>query len=139
MLIMQDANNLDIAQVSQEQFDKIMFLINKGQEEGAKLEVGGKRYGNSCLVDQVNANQEVHRHAYVAPVFCLLPLVFHRIESSILMSHNLLCTCGNEDRECLERPVCVPASVGVSNLEPGMHYRREGLLCTAHGLQQCHR
>lgn len=66
MLIMQDANNWDIAQVSQEQLDKIMFLINKGQEEGAKLEVGGKRYGNSCLADQVNANQEVHRHAYVA-------------------------------------------------------------------------
>ena len=33
------------AQVSQEQFDKIMFLINKGREEGAKLEVGGERYG----------------------------------------------------------------------------------------------
>ena len=33
------------AQVSQEQFDKIMFLINKGVEEGAKLEFGGKRYG----------------------------------------------------------------------------------------------
>ena len=33
------------AQVSQEQFDKIMFLINKGIEEGAKLEIGGKRYG----------------------------------------------------------------------------------------------
>ena len=32
-------------QVSQEQFDKIMFLVNKGIEEGAKLEFGGKRYG----------------------------------------------------------------------------------------------
>ncbi len=31
--------------MSQEQFDKIMFLINKGREEGAKLEVGGERYG----------------------------------------------------------------------------------------------
>ncbi len=31
--------------MSQEQFDKIMFLINKGVEEGAKLEFGGKRYG----------------------------------------------------------------------------------------------
>ena len=37
-------------QVSQEQFDKIMFLINKGVEEGAKLEVGGKRYGAALLV-----------------------------------------------------------------------------------------
>ena len=51
MLKMLDANSWDIAQVSQEQFDKIMFLINKGQEEGAKLEVGGKRYGNSCRAD----------------------------------------------------------------------------------------
>ena len=32
-------------QVSQEQFDKIMALIQSGIEEGAKLEVGGKRYG----------------------------------------------------------------------------------------------
>ena len=31
------------------------------------------------------------------------------------MSQNLFGTCSNEDRECLERPVCVPASVGMSN------------------------
>lgn len=41
------------AQVSQEQFDKIMFLINKGVEEGAKLEVGGKRYGAALLAATV--------------------------------------------------------------------------------------
>ena len=34
-------------QVSQEQFDKIMGLIQTGIDEGAKLEVGGKRYGMS--------------------------------------------------------------------------------------------
>ena len=39
------------AQVSQEQFDKIMFLVNKGIEEGAKLEFGGKRYGARKPVD----------------------------------------------------------------------------------------
>ncbi|CAL8465907.1 g5443 [Coccomyxa elongata] len=33
-------------QVSQEQFDKILGLINKGVEEGAKLETGGKRHGD---------------------------------------------------------------------------------------------
>ena len=42
------------AQVSQEQFDKIMFLINKGVEEGAKLEVGGKRYGADFLAIPVS-------------------------------------------------------------------------------------
>ena len=41
-------------QVSQEQFDKIMFLINKGIEEGAKLEVGGKRYGAALLAIPVS-------------------------------------------------------------------------------------
>ena len=41
-------------QVSQEQFDKIMFLINKGVEEGAKLEVGGKRYGAVLLANPVS-------------------------------------------------------------------------------------
>ena len=40
--------------MSQEQFDKIMFLINKGVEEGAKLEVGGKRYGAALLAVPVS-------------------------------------------------------------------------------------
>lgn len=31
------------AQVDQEQFDKIMRLINSGKEQGAKLKCGGKR------------------------------------------------------------------------------------------------
>ena len=45
-----------VAQVSQEQFDKIMFLINKGREEGAKLEIGGKRYGGLALADSPYSN-----------------------------------------------------------------------------------
>ena len=41
-------------QVSQEQYDKIMFLIKKGREEGAKLEVGGERYGVlACITSLV--------------------------------------------------------------------------------------
>ena len=36
--------------MSQEQFDKIMGLIQSGIEQGAKLEVGGKRYGTRRTV-----------------------------------------------------------------------------------------
>ena len=49
------------AQVSQEQFDKIMFLINKGVEEGAKLEVGGKRYGAALLAVPVTPTLRMMR------------------------------------------------------------------------------
>lgn len=43
-------------QISKEQFDKILDYVKKGQEEGAKLEYGGKQIGESdasldpCLV-----------------------------------------------------------------------------------------
>lgn len=37
------------AQVSQEQFDKIMGLIDTGVKQGAKLETGGKRHGAPSL------------------------------------------------------------------------------------------
>lgn len=33
-------------QVSKEQFDKILDMIKKGEEQGAKLETGGKRHGD---------------------------------------------------------------------------------------------
>lgn len=33
-------------QVSKEQFDKILGMIKQGEEQGAKLECGGKRFGD---------------------------------------------------------------------------------------------
>jgi len=36
-------------QATKKQFDKIMYYIKKGQEEGAKLLLGGKRWGNKGL------------------------------------------------------------------------------------------
>ena len=35
-----------VAQVSKEQFDKILGMIKQGEEQGAKLECGGKRLGD---------------------------------------------------------------------------------------------
>lgn len=37
-----------MCQVSKQQFEKILEYIQKGQEEGAKLEYGGKRIGVHC-------------------------------------------------------------------------------------------
>ena len=62
------------AQVSQEQFDKIMFLINKGVEEGAKLEVGGKRYGAALLAVPV---PPLCVHAKGLAAFQTVPLSSH--------------------------------------------------------------
>ena len=37
---------LPFPQVSQEQFEKILDYIKRGEEQGAKLETGGKRVGD---------------------------------------------------------------------------------------------
>lgn len=36
-------------QIDEEQFNKVMSLVESGIQEGAKLEIGGKRYGNEGL------------------------------------------------------------------------------------------
>ncbi|CAK0737958.1 Aldehyde dehydrogenase 2 member B4, mitochondrial [Coccomyxa viridis] len=65
-------------QVSQEQFDKIMFLINKGVEEGAKLEVGGKRYGEKgyfvqpTVFSNVTDDMTIARDEIFGPVQSIL-------------------------------------------------------------------
>ncbi|XP_060073179.1 aldehyde dehydrogenase 1A1-like [Ylistrum balloti] len=41
-----DSRSMSGPQVDQEQFDKIMALIDSGVQQGAKLECGGKRHGN---------------------------------------------------------------------------------------------
>ena len=38
--------NYTIFKVDQDQFDKIMDLIESGKKEGAKLEIGGGRHGD---------------------------------------------------------------------------------------------
>ena len=39
-------NNSSVIQVSKEQFDKILDMCKQGEEQGAKLECGGKRLGD---------------------------------------------------------------------------------------------
>ena len=41
-----DENTQQGAQISQEQFDKILGYIDSGVKEGAKLVTGGKRWGD---------------------------------------------------------------------------------------------
>jgi len=43
-------NDCDFSsQIDQEQFDKILDLIESGKKEGAKLECGGQRHGDKGL------------------------------------------------------------------------------------------
>jgi acyl-CoA reductase-like NAD-dependent aldehyde dehydrogenase len=51
-----------VLQVSQEQFDKIMGLIDKGVQEGAKLETGGKRHGDTCLRSDIRRIVIINSH-----------------------------------------------------------------------------
>ena len=70
-------------QVSQEQFDKIMGLIQTGIDEGAKLEVGGKRYGMSFYLRPVAEILAAdHRPAQPSP------LVVRRVHAHII-GHSL--------------------------------------------------
>jgi hypothetical protein len=62
-------------QVSQEQFDKILGLINKGVQEGAKVEVGGKRYGVlqlKLLLPDVASSQDATSHRMIQPAVLAL-------------------------------------------------------------------
>lgn len=60
-------------QVSQEQYDKIMSLIDSGKKEGAKIACGGNRWGNEGFFIEPTvftnvddsmriAQEEVHKH-----------------------------------------------------------------------------
>ena len=50
-------------QISKDQFDKILDYVKKGQEEGAKLEYGGKQIGNSDASLMLD-----HRHLPLRPM-----------------------------------------------------------------------
>jgi len=66
-------------QVSQEQMDKILGYVEKGQKEGAKLVAGGKRYGNKgyfvepTIFDGVKDEMAIARDEIFGPVVSILP------------------------------------------------------------------
>ncbi|MFQ5965457.1 MAG: aldehyde dehydrogenase family protein [Candidatus Scalinduaceae bacterium] len=70
----EDANTQMGAQVSKEQFDKIMSYIDSGKQEGAKLVTGGDRFGNRgyfikpTVFDGVDNNMMIAREEIFGPV-----------------------------------------------------------------------
>jgi aldehyde dehydrogenase (NAD+) len=66
------------AQVSQEQFDRIMGYIDAGNKEGAKMLCGGKRVGNKgyfiepTVFDDVQDNMKIAKEEIFGPVMNIL-------------------------------------------------------------------
>jgi aldehyde dehydrogenase (NAD+) len=66
-------------QVSQEQLDKILHYINLGEKEGARLMVGGHRYGKSgffvepTIFDNVRDDMTIAKDEIFGPVVSVLP------------------------------------------------------------------
>jgi acyl-CoA reductase-like NAD-dependent aldehyde dehydrogenase len=59
-------------QISKEQFDKILDYVKKGQEEGAKLEYGGKQIGESDA--SLDRRHQTHAWWLTAPLPCIVLL-----------------------------------------------------------------
>jgi aldehyde dehydrogenase (NAD+) len=66
-------------QVSQEQMDKILGYVERGQKEGASLRAGGRRHGNAgffvepTIFDDVNDEMCIARDEIFGPVVAVLP------------------------------------------------------------------
>jgi aldehyde dehydrogenase (NAD+) len=66
-------------QVSQEQMDKILGYVDKGTKQGAKVVVGGKRFGNKgyfvepTVFDGVRDDMVIAKDEIFGPVVCVLP------------------------------------------------------------------
>jgi aldehyde dehydrogenase (NAD+) len=66
-------------QVSQEQFDRVMGYIEKGNKEGAKRVVGGNRVGDRgffvepTVFDGVRDDMTIAREEIFGPVLCVMP------------------------------------------------------------------
>jgi aldehyde dehydrogenase (NAD+) len=66
-------------QVSQEQMDKILGYVGKGQKQGAKLLVGGKRHGSKgffvepTIFDGVKDDMAIAKDEIFGPVVSVLP------------------------------------------------------------------
>lgn len=70
----QDPNTQMGAQVSKEQFDKILSYIDSGKQEGAKIVTGGERSGNKgyfvkpTIFDEVNNTMKIAKEEIFGPV-----------------------------------------------------------------------
>lgn len=69
-----DASTIQGPQIDEEQFNKVLDLIESGKKEGAKLETGGSRYGNAgyyiepTVFSNVTDNMRIAREEIFGPV-----------------------------------------------------------------------
>jgi len=74
-----DSSTQQGPQVSQEQFDKILGYVDQGQQEGAELVTGGKRFGDEgffiepTIFNGVNDDMSIARDEIFGPVVSVLP------------------------------------------------------------------
>jgi len=79
-------------QIDQDQFDKILHLIDSGKQEGAKLQTGGKRHGDKgyfiepTVFSDVQDNMRIAREEIFGPVMQILK--FKTIEEVIDRANN---------------------------------------------------
>ncbi|WP_411022918.1 aldehyde dehydrogenase family protein, partial [Salmonella sp. s51228] len=79
-------------QVDQEQFDKILDLVESGKKEGAKLETGGSRHGNvgyfvqPTIFSDVKDDMRIAKEEIFGPVMQILK--FKTIEEVIERANN---------------------------------------------------
>jgi aldehyde dehydrogenase (NAD+) len=79
-------------QVSQLQFDRIMGYINAGKEEGAKVEIGGERYGTKgyfiqpTIFSNVTDNMTIMQEEIFGPVCSIAK--FKDVEDAIRIGNN---------------------------------------------------
>lgn len=79
-------------QIDNEQFNKIMSLIESGVNEGAKLECGGKRHGTEgffvqpTVFSNVSDNMRICKEEIFGP--CMQILKFKTIEEAVERANN---------------------------------------------------
>jgi aldehyde dehydrogenase (NAD+) len=79
-------------QVSQEQMDKILGYVDKGQKSGAKVVTGGKRHGSKgyyvepTVFDGVKDDMAIAKDEIFGPVVCVLP--FKSMEELLPRANN---------------------------------------------------
>jgi len=80
------------AQIDQQQFDKILSLIESGKKEGAKLECGGERFGNKgffiqpTVFSNVQDNMRIAKEEIFGPVQQLIK--FSTVDEVIERANN---------------------------------------------------
>jgi aldehyde dehydrogenase (NAD+) len=127
----QDAGNLQGPQISEKQRDRVLGYIQKGQEEGAKLVLGGGRpahlpkgwFVEPTLFVDVDNSMTIAQEEIFGPVLVLIP--FDDDEDAIRIANDSVYgLAGNVYSGSLERSMAVARRIraGTLSVNGGMGY-----------------